>query len=195
MQSPCFLRSILAISGLIMSLVFSGLSHGYDYHELSIPIDRLENLAQTPHVLSLAQQQDGQLNLDQIYQNQVAWENSPKNRSASLDNKLQQLFKKLLSKPDTPFTELVLMGTQGETLAAYPIKQDYWQGDKDKFINVMASANIYIDTENWDEESQTISAQISVPVVDDSGELFGVLTGAVKASLEALGNLNLDLDI
>lgn len=180
---------ILFLSLMLNSTSF--LTFAYENNELSQPIDQLEQLAQNPNLLALARKHDGQLDLDQIRENHQVWLKKPNTRNAQLDGKMQRYFKQLLNAPDSPFTELVLMGTQGETLAAYPINHNYWQGNEDMFINVMASENLYIDTLNWDEHTQTISAQISVPVMDEAGELFGVLTGAVKASLEALGNLNI----
>ena len=179
---------------LLLSLVLSSasfLAFAYENNELSQPIDQLEQLAQHPNLLALARQHDGQLDLDEIRENHQIWLKQPHKRNAQLDGKMQSYFKQLLNTPDSPFTELVLMGTQGETLAAYPINHHYWQGNEDMFINVMASENLYIDTLNWDEHTQTISAQISVPVMGEDGELFGVLTGGVKASLEALGHLNI----
>jgi|GEM_PF-2371887 len=180
---------IFIISLMLSSASF--LAFAYENNELSQPIDQLEQLAKHPNLLSLARKHDGQLDLDQIRENHQIWLKQPNQRNAQLDSKMQSYFKQLLNEKNSPFTELVLMGTQGETLAAYPINHNYWQGNEDMFINVMASENLYIDTLNWDETSQTISAQISVPVMDEDGELFGVLTGAVKASLEALGNLNI----
>ena len=53
----------------------------------------------------------------------------------------------------------------------------------------MADESVFVDQLNWDDSTQTISAQISVPVKDQAGEMFGVLTGSVEASLGDLSQL------
>lgn len=82
------------------------------------------------------------------------------------------------------FKEVILTGSQGETLAMNQITSDYWQGDEEKFLEVF-DTNIpsrkpdsYISRARWDESSKAMIAQVSVPVYDGDS-MIGTLTVGV----------------
>lgn len=180
-----FIASLLtAFLTLPSSSVFST-----ENNALAIPITKITALASQPEILKLAQRLDGKIDLDEIFSREDLWIESDNKPTQFLNKSLQYYFEGIIQQPGSPIVELILMGSQGETLAAFPVPTDYWQGDESKFINVMADEQTFVDNMAWDESSQTISAQVSVPVKDASGEMFGVLTAGIEASMGTLSNL------
>ena len=177
----------LLLSSLLILLSISAFSD--DNRALLVPIKKLTDLAMQDDILLHAKKHDGKMDLNAIFSKEDHWIASESKPTHYLNKPLQYYFEGLIQQPGSPFVELILMGSQGETLAAFPTPTDYWQGDEAKFINVMADEQVFIDQLNWDESTQTISAQISVPVKDASGEMFGVLTAGVEASSGSLGNI------
>ncbi len=147
---------------------------------LRIPIAKLQYIAQQINVLDLARQQDGQLSIDEIFEHAEVWSHSKQQRYKLLDKAMQRHFKSTLEQNPGVFVGLLLMGSQGEVLAAYPQPSSYWHGAQAKFINVMADENPYVDDLNWNDNKSTLDAQISVPVQDAEGIMYGVLSAHIK---------------
>ena len=179
---------VISLLAALSTLTTVG-AHGAENDALAVPIDKITALANQAEVLKLAQKLDGKIDLDEIFSREDLWMESDSKPTHFLNKSLQYYFEGIIQQPGSPIVELILMGSQGETLAAYPLPTDYWQGDESKFINVMADEQTFIDNMAWDESSQTISAQVSVPVKDASGEMFGVLTAGIEASIGALSIL------
>ena len=155
-----------------------------DQDALAEPLNQLQQLAQLSDILDLARERDGQMGINQLIEQDEYWVNSPDDRLVLLNDKMQQYFRTLLKRSGSPFIELLLLGSQGEILAAYPLPDDFWHGNTAKFINVMADENTYIDELSWDAGSRHIQAQISVPIKDDNNEMFGVLIGRVNTHMQ-----------
>jgi hypothetical protein len=151
---------------------------------LSEPLNQLQNLAQLGHILNLARAQDGQLGIEQLIERDAHWVSSPSERRVLLNDEMQQYFKNLLKQSSSPFIEILLLGSQGETLAAYPLPDDFWHGNTAKFINVMADQDTFVDELSWDAGSRHIQAQISVPIKDQHDEMFGVLSAKVNTHIQ-----------
>jgi hypothetical protein len=167
-------------------LAFSCISTVYaEQDALTEPLNQLQKLAQVSNILKLAQDHDGQLGINQLIEQDENWANSTHDRLVFLNDSMQQYFQTLLKTNDTPFTEFILLGSQGETLAAYPLPDAFWQGNTANFINVMADESSFIDELIWDASSRHIQAQISVPIKDDNEEMFGVLIGKVNTHVQA----------
>lgn len=82
------------------------------------------------------------------------------------------------------FTEAILTGNQGETVAMNITTSDYWQGDEEKFTAIFDSnkpsrkPDHHISRARWDDSSKTMISQVSVPVYDGD-EMVGTLTMGV----------------
>ncbi|MCP8900666.1 substrate-binding periplasmic protein [Gilvimarinus xylanilyticus] len=74
-------------------------------------------------------------------------------------------------------SEIIVMGTQGLTLAATPVTSDYWQGDEAKFQQgaAMPAGHWFFDEVSYDQSARRFQVQVSVPVITES-EHLGVLT-------------------
>ncbi len=155
-----------------------------DQDALSAPLHQLKELANLAEILTLARHHDGLLGINQLIERDEYWVNSPSDRLVLLNNDMQQYFRDLLKQSNTPFIELLLLGSQGEILAAYPLPEEFWHGNTAKFINVMADEDAFIDELSWDSSSRHIQAQISVPIKDGNNEMFGVLIGKVNTHMQ-----------
>ena len=82
------------------------------------------------------------------------------------------------------FTEAILTGNQGETVAMNITTSDYWQGDEEKFTVVFDTnkpsrkPDHHISRARWDDSSKTMISQVSVPVYDGDN-MIGTLTMGV----------------
>lgn len=158
---------------------------------LSGPLSQLRALAKHDAVLSLTQEHDGQLEFDELIEHDETWDQLPAKRNAFLNAEMQQRFKLMLKENNSVFVGLLLLGSQGETLAAYPLPSDYWHGNTAKFVNVMADENIFVDNLSWDKHSRQIKANVSVPIKDQNGEMFGVLSAQVDTQITtSLSNIS-----
>ena len=134
-------------------------------------------------MLSLTQEHDGQLGFEQLIEHDERWAQKPTERTGFLNTDMQQRFKLMLKENDSVFVGLLLLGSQGETLAAYPLPHEFWHGNTAKFINVMADENIFVDDLTWNKHSRQIKARVSVPIKDRNGEMFGVLSADVDTQI------------
>lgn len=173
-------------------LLFSSISAlAIDSERLKPAISQLVSLSQSSDVIKIVSAHSEPLTIRYMLKMDQLWRTQEGFSDNILDPDAQSALKSFMAKNSNLFIELILMGRYGETLGAIPKTSDYWQGDEAKFIQVMGYDEIFIDALNWDESTQTISAQISVPV-HANGDIIGVLTGAVEASLKALGNAKFD---
>ena len=182
---------ISAISPILATclIVITNLSYADNSRALDVPTMKIKALAQQDEVSELVKQNDRKISLKEILVRDNLWMKSAQKPTHYLNKSLQYYFEGIIEQPGSRIVELILMGSQGETLAAFPTPTDYWQGDEAKFMSVMADESTFVDRTNWDESSQTISAQVSVPVKDQSGEVLGVLTGAIEATVRDLGEI------
>lgn len=170
-----------ALACSILSLLVAVSANADD--ALSGPLNQLRALAKHAAVLSLTQKHDGQLRFNELIEHDAVWDQKPTERSAFLNSEMQKRFKLMLKENNSVFVGLLLLGSQGETLAAYPLPSDYWHGNTAKFINVMADENIFVDNLSWDKHSRQIKANVSVPIKDQNGEMFGVLSAQVDTQI------------
>lgn len=171
------------VSWLVLLLSLN--TQAIDYEQLKGPIAQLRTFAKQPQLVSIVNAQSLPVSIPYMLEIDQRWRVDNQLHKELLNQDIQAKFDQMLSKQGVLFVELILMGSSGQTLGAVPITSDYWQGDEDKFTQVMSHHDVFIGTLEWDESSQVVSAQISVPVMSD-GKVIGVLTGAVEASLKAL---------
>lgn len=91
------------------------------------------------------------------------------------------------------FTEAILTGNQGETVGMNVVTTDYWQGDEEKFTAIFDTnqpsrkPDSLISRARWDESTQSMIAQVSVPVYD-ADTMIGTLTVGVDLKRVPHGN-------
>lgn len=169
---------------VLLTLVFPVQAAAVDPESLSPAIKQLRALAETPALVLAVKNNSKPLTIRQMLKLDQKWRSEQGIEAELLIPEAQQVFKRFMGKSKI-FVELILIGSYGETLGAMPKTSDYWQGDEAKFKQVMAYNDLYIGPLSWDESTLSISAQISTPIYHD-GDIIGVLTGGVEASLEDL---------
>lgn len=159
---------------LLLFCVYAQLSNARDINQ---GIRELQALAGAPEMIEWAMEQDGRLNIEQIFVLENNWKKQPSLRISLLAPALQNYITQLVKALQSPFDDLLLIGTQGETLAVFPVPDEYWYGDQAAFVNVMAEESVYLET------NKTLdSPRIAVPIKDQYGEIFGVLRAHLKAN-------------
>lgn len=80
------------------------------------------------------------------------------------------------------FTEIFAMDAKGLNVGQSGVTSDYWQGDEGKWQNTYGAGagSIDIGDIEEDESTQTFQSQVSVPVVDASGNPIGAVTFGVN---------------
>ncbi len=150
-------------------------------------IEAAEDLADSEKVLQAVREQNKRdLSLDEIKRRDREWiatsELTPL-KNAVLTNDVANYFRSLVTFENSIYSEIFLTGRHGETIAAYPLTTDYWQGDEEKWTKAYAGGNgeVYVGPVAYDESSKSDSVQISVPVLD-KGKAIGVIVVGVKLS-------------
>lgn len=177
-MSPAIKKPLFGCLVLVACFVY-----GEPQTALNTPISKLTDLAQQAEVLELAMQRDESLGLTEIFTREDEWVTSSRKPTKYLNKSMQYYFEGIIAQPGSAITELRLIGSQGETLAAYPTPAHYWVGNQGTFINVMADETINIENIQNNDASKTIRAQVSVPVKDILGEMFGVLIASIEARM------------
>ncbi|EAT12063.1 hypothetical protein HF888_04535 [Bermanella marisrubri] len=158
--------------------------------DLEPVIESLTKFARSNEVISWLKANDSTFNLPDILQIDREWNSKPDIENQFFDPEVQNQIAVFMSE-NRLFVEIILIGRNGETLAAIPKTSDYWQGDEDKFIQVMAYHRNYIGPLKWDESTQTISAHVSIPVTHKD-ETIGVITGGIEATLQDLSRAQIN---
>ena len=88
-----------------------------------------------------------------------------------------------MQRANTGWAELFVMDCKGCIVAESGKTSDYWQGDEAKWSECYnnGEGKVYAGEIEFDESTQAYVVQISVPVLDETGETIGALTASVKA--------------
>lgn len=81
-------------------------------------------------------------------------------------------------------TEIFATDAKGLNVAQSTVTSDYWQGDEDKFSKTypLGASAVFLGDVEQDESTQTYQSQVSITVVDASGNPIGSLTAGVDLS-------------
>lgn len=81
-------------------------------------------------------------------------------------------------------TEIFATDAKGLNVAQSTVTSDYWQGDEDKFTKTYpaGASAVFLGDVEQDESTQTYQSQVSITVVDASGNPIGSLTAGVDLS-------------
>jgi hypothetical protein len=81
-------------------------------------------------------------------------------------------------------TEIFATDAKGLNVAQSTVTSDYWQGDEDKFSKTfpVGASAVFLGDVEQDESTQAYQSQVSITVVDASGNPIGSLTAGVDLS-------------
>lgn len=146
---------------------------------LGVKIRTVQTFALNPILIGAVRQQNAQnLSLDLIQERDAEWtaEDQLNPFKISLQRNQAGRFLKRNVDANPAFAEAFLTDNQGANVAAYPVTSDYWQGDEEKWTASFNDGNgqLFIGPLEEDASSNTVSVQVSAPVLD-RGETIGVL--------------------
>lgn len=80
------------------------------------------------------------------------------------------------------YTEIFVMDNKGMNVGQSDVTSDYWQGDESKWQKTypMGADSIHVGDIELDESSQQFQSQVSMPVVDSSGQVIGAVTVGIN---------------
>ena len=80
------------------------------------------------------------------------------------------------------YTEIFVMDNKGMNVGQSDATSDYWQGDESKWQKTypMGADSIHVGDIELDESSQQFQSQVSMPVVDSSGQVIGAVTVGIN---------------
>lgn len=147
-------------------------------------IKEIQRIAQLPEIVTAAKASNSsKLGKSSILELDSRWIKQNGNVPEAeeiLASKTSQLLLIAVNK-QSYFTEAILTGNQGETVAMNMTTSDYWQGDEEKFTAIFDNnkpsrkPDHHISRARWDASSKTMISQVSVPVFDGD-EMVGTLT-------------------
>lgn len=152
---------------------------------LRTKIETIEEMASSQTIIDAVRKQNrSSLSPAKIKQIDAEWiqtnDHTPFKTSLQ-ENTVGKYFQSLINFNESIYNEAFLTDRRGANIAAYPATTDFWQGDEEKWIASFndGSGDVYVGNIEFDESTQTIAIQISVPVMDE-GEAIGVLIVGVK---------------
>lgn len=96
-----------------------------------------------------------------------------------LNRELSTYLKQIQENSGGVITEIIVMDAYGLNVAQSALSSDYWQGDEDKWQVPFERERIHISALEFDESTNMIQTQISVPVRNDQNNIVGVATFGV----------------
>lgn len=102
-----------------------------------------------------------------------------------LANPTSAYLMKIAEESEGLFTEIFVMDAVGLNVGQSGVTSDYWQGDEGKWQNTYSAGAGSIDLGDveQDESTQTFQSQLSVPVLDGSGNPVGAITFGINVEL------------
>lgn len=113
----------------------------------------------------------------------------PKFSASVIQNNLSQHLRELKQQQPGLITEIIVVDAYGFNVAISDMTSDYWQGDEDKYLQVMNQPKntLFFDAVRYDESSRRFQVQVSVPLYQSAAE--------VGESSQSIGVITLGLDI
>jgi len=146
---------------------------------LKTKIRTVQTFAYNPILIAAVREQNAQnLSLDTIQQRDQDWSGTERMTAFKLSlqrNKAGRFLKRNVDA-NPAIAEAFLTDNQGANVAAYPVTSDYWQGDEEKWTVSFndGDGKVFIGLVEEDVSTNTLSVQISAPVLDNDATI-GVL--------------------
>jgi len=198
-------KTFLSQLGLLVLLQvpFVGLSYAAEHITLSddyknqlilVHQELAKTIASKPEVVKSVKRQSRKWSsLDEILQIDRAWAGNSKIQSPYSNNKLARYFREVIESPNYAVAEVLLIDGFGAIVSCTPVSTDFWQGDEDKFMQVMSSSQIYTSNSSWDQSSQAYSFFIGIPVMSKNNRnKAGVLVLGVDITVSYLSQMSLE---
>lgn len=153
---------------------------------------KLREIAQDPVLVAAIEAQNAQTaghdaatidNLDKQWRAEVDAADKPL-INATLATEASAMLKAAQDASGGLFTEMFATDAVGLNVAQSTVTSDYWQGDEDKFTKSFGAGAdaVFLGEVELDESTQTYQSQVSITIVDASGQPIGSITAGVDLS-------------
>jgi hypothetical protein len=146
---------------------------------LATKIRTVRTFAYNPILTAAVREQNAQnLSLETIQERDQKWSGAERMTAFKLSlqrNKAGRFLKRNVDA-NPALNEAFLTDNQGANVAAYPVTSAYWQGDEEKWTGSFneGDGKVFIGPVEEDASTNTLSVQISAPVIDGDATI-GVL--------------------
>ena len=122
------------------------------------------------------------IDLDTLWRAQIESTESPLIDQV-MSGPASDYLRQLVTESQGAIVEIILMDNRGLNAAISAVTSDFWQGDEDKFQQTydLGAGSIHAGDVELDESSGMYVVQVSVPVVDATGQLVGAATFSLDA--------------
>ena len=172
--------------GLLFTAFFLANANAYAFCAGTL-IKEIKALASKPEVIEAVKASNArQLGKERIMELDERWiklKGRLPEADQIMNSKVSALLTAAMNK-QSYFKEAILTGNQGETVAMNMVTTDYWQGDEEKFTAIFDTnlpsrkPDSHISRARWDDSTNAMIAQVSVPVYDGD-YMIGTLTVGV----------------
>lgn len=177
---------VCLISAFVSAFVSASENQDAQFEEFILYV---EKLTQNPLVIQAVEDQNQQLlSMEQIEERDEEWQSTKE--LTPLKRELQEspvglLLQQEVRKNKKSVSEIFVTDNQGANVAAFPATSDYWQGDEEKWSAAFNKGNgkRFIGPIQYDESSNTMSAQISSPIIKDEKTIGIIIVGIKMQSI------------
>lgn len=149
---------------------------------------KLLALATNPVIVAEVKSQNAKkMSMDEIKKIDEEWSNAEDELPIQTEKMNNACAKELSSvvASNPMIAEIFVMDNQGGNVGQNRLTSDYWQGDEPKWQNVYngGKGGILIDKEKLDKSTNIMTQQISVPVLDENGQVIGAICCGINVSM------------
>lgn len=178
------------VPALAATLLFSSASLAISLSEdemsesLKNKIRMVQHMALNPLLIKAVRQQNfEELNMETIDLREQEWKTGGESielKTSMLAGDHAALMRRFIDE-NRGLLEICLTDSRGVNVAAYPLTDDYWQGDEEEWIKSFndGKGRVFIGSLERDEKTNSIFTHVSAPVFDRE-KTIGVLVVAVR---------------
>lgn len=179
-------KTILAVLPLFLSSSVLAATQSEDdiSESLKNKIRMVQHMALNPLLIKAVRQQNSEaLDMETIKQREQDWQaggEATELKKAMSAGKHASLMQRFIDE-NRSLVEIYLTDNQGANIAAYPLTDDYWQGDDEEWIESFNSGKgqVFIAALKQDEKTNSIFTHVAAPVFDRN-KTIGVLVVGVR---------------
>lgn len=179
-------KAVLALLPLLLSSSIQAATQSEDdiSGSLKNKIRMVQHMALNPLLIKAVRQQNSEaLDQETINQRDKDWQSGDK--AAELKKSMQtgvhaSLMQRFIDE-NRSLVEICLTDNRGANVAAYPLTDDYWQGDEKEWIESFnnGKGQVFIGSLKRDEKTNSIFTHVAAPVFDRN-KTIGVLVVGVR---------------
>ena len=122
------------------------------------------------------------IDLDTLWRAQIGSSDSPLINQV-MSSPASDYLRQIVDESQGAIAEIILMDNRGLNAAISAVTSDFWQGDEDKYQMTfgVGPAAIHAGEVELDESSGRYVVQVSVPVLDATGQMIGAAAFSLDA--------------